>query len=532
MPKITIRENDYTIPGLEGETNFSVVVPGFRRFKYIEDLKQSELPTDDLINSPFDCNGIYEVKNPNDFLSKVGPVPVTDVAITVTEAGETSTYIFNSYGNQIAYELLNLGYTVLYIDLGILDPEGTEFDSSKFVKLIKEDSPILEPLKDKVSYDFRFIISGLKVGTAGTPAVLDGTRKIYNRVSQEITKLASFKEADLNTVIATTDGAYSLGKSIRGDCTALVDIDDSVYSDGSLSSFDIIKQIQLNANTLCKGLNEGHSKTTVDHGKYLGLFAPSIIFDSLASSTASITKKVGSQDVTYDYRYSANPDLVAKSVNMKLPAYFYYLVCFSHSIRDLDYAEWYAAAGLTRGKGVLKPVASTINLGEIAINLLEPRYKLEIAGEGSGDEHVYFKNAVNVITKVRSSYVLWGNRTAYELGTKDEDDGDLVASHFMNIRQLCTTLKKEIYQACKKFTFDPNSDVLWVNFCNTIRPTLESMKANQGIENYAIEKIPVEQKATLKARVRIVPIEAVEDFDIEVALEDSITGETTATVLE
>ena len=38
-------------------------------------------------------------------------------------------------------------------------------------------------------------------------------------------------------------------------------------------------------------------------------------------------------------------------------------------------------------------------------------------------------------------------------------------------------------------------------------------------------------KATLKARIRIIPIEAVEDFDLEISLEDSF-GETTATIAE
>jgi hypothetical protein len=108
-----------------------------------------------------------------------------------------------------------------------------------------------------------------------------------------------------------------------------------------------------------------------------------------------------------------------------------------------------------------------------------------------------------------------------------EDDpvnGDLVASHFLNIRQLCTTLKKQLYVTCRRFTFDPNSDTLWINFVNAISPLLDRMKANQGIEDYRIIKVATNQKATLKAKIRIVPIEAVEDFVIDLFLEDSITG--------
>ena len=108
---------------------------------------------------------------------------------------------------------------------------------------------------------------------------------------------------------------------------------------------------------------------------------------------------------------------------------------------------------------------------------------------------------------------------------------DLVASHFLNIRQLCTTIKKQLYVSCRRFTFDPNSDILWINFKNSITPMLDRMKADQGIRDYRIEKIYTDKKATLKARIRIVPIEAVEDFIMEVSLEDSF-GETAVTVTE
>jgi phage tail sheath protein FI len=137
--------------------------------------------------------------------------------------------------------------------------------------------------------------------------------------------------------------------------------------------------------------------------------------------------------------------------------------------------------------------------------------------------------ACNVIANFRGSYYLWGNRTCEELGAAaSREKGDLIASHFLNIRQLCVTIKKKLFTACRQFTFDPNSDVLWVNFCNAIRPTLENMRADQGIRDYKIIKLETEKKATLKAKIRIIPIEAVEDFILEVSLDDdfgvSITG--------
>jgi hypothetical protein len=53
---------------------------------------------------------------------------------------------------------------------------------------------------------------------------------------------------------------------------------------------------------------------------------------------------------------------------------------------------------------------------------------------------------------------------------------------------------------------------------------LEQMKADQGIRDYEFVRDFTDRKALLKARIRIVPIEAVEDFEIGLYLEDSLEG--------
>jgi hypothetical protein len=192
--------------------------------------------------------------------------------------------------------------------------------------------------------------------------------------------------------------------------------------------------------------------------------------------------------------------------NTTFPASFHYLACAAKALEN--YNEWYAVAGYTRGISRYAIESVGCKFGETAINELEPRNNSNGANR-----------AANLIVKIKNAYYLWGNRTAYAL-----DGTDLVASHFLNIRQLCTTIKKQVYVACRRFTFDPNSDVLWVNFCNAIKPTLEKMKADQGISDYKIVKVKSSKKALLTAKIRIVPIEAVEDFDISIYLEDSLGG--------
>ena len=108
-----------------------------------------------------------------------------------------------------------------------------------------------------------------------------------------------------------------------------------------------------------------------------------------------------------------------------------------------NYNEWYAIAGYDRGVSDYAIKSVGCKFGDIAVNALCPR-------NNKSD----VKKAVNVIAKIKNNYYLWGNRTLNALGD------ELIASDSLNIRQLCTSIKKQIYVACKKFTFDPNSDVL------------------------------------------------------------------------
>lgn len=277
----------------------------------------------------------------------------------------------------------------------------------------------------------------------------------------------------------------------RGDCVALIEADENRYL--GLTSKPEIQIID--------AVNE-MTHINADNGKFCALTVPSVYY-----------KMAIDKDKPNEFNN-----------NVKFPGAFHYLACFINSLK-LGFAEWYAAAGYTRGVASYMIDHTSVKLGEIAINALEPR-------NYDDPQEDYPKFACNVIANFRGSYYLWGNRTAHPLGKRGSlDTGDLVASSFLNIRQLCSTIKKQLYVACRSFTFDPNSDTLWVNFVNAIRPTLELMKADQGIRDYKVLKVYTDKKATLKAKIRIIPIEAVEDFDLEVSLEDSF-GETAAVVTE
>ena len=269
--------------------------------------------------------------------------------------------------------------------------------------------------------------------------------------------------ADADTLLPESSG--------RGDCIALFDIDESKLS----ASYATPKEL---------ATAFGDQAKLIEANKNCAIFAPRVVY-------------VEDEDEVY----GAN--------DIKLPCSLHFLLCAAKA--QENYAEWYAAAGYTRGIANKTIKYTTYNFGDLVINTLAPREPNSYIGDNG--------KAINLILNERGSYYLWGNRTAASL-----DKNGLKFSHFLNIRQLCTTLKQVIWEASRRFTFDPNSDVLWINFVNAVRPTLERMKGDQGIAGYRISKVETTEKAVLKAIIRIVPIEAVEDFDISIYLEDNVEG--------
>lgn len=603
MPKILIKESDFTNPGAPADYgNFTVLITGFTG--------ETDVVDQDDILEP-DHNGVYEFYSTTTFKATVGRCgPKQSFSVSKGEASVDKT--FNHYGNQMAYELLDLGYPVLYkvIDKDNLF-EGFNNNTGKY--LITDDA-FWEGFRDRASYDFRFITHGFLNSTQGESSVeyralktkkenaeatlalfnpggkihsdamsLKGTNKpaepteegetgstgtttqkyteseafekaysdfvtkelgnpefieTYKRYKEvlfsngtlvygtyaeiigekdannnpisglafQINELAAlmdeimeyeFSTGDINAVnqcIAKLATYNADDKSSdlpgRGDCIALIELDENLYLKASKPEVNIIDGINM----------LGSSIDPAGRGPYCAMTVPSVVY------------KI------------ADDDNSPFDNNKVFPGAFHYLACFMNSLKQ-GFREWYAAAGYTRGVSKYTVDYTTVKLGEIAINALEPRNRK------SQTNNPAF--ACNVIANFRGNYYLWGNRTAYELGSPEGNgkNRDLIASHFLNIRQLCTTIKKQLYVACRRFTFDPNSDTLWVNFCNAIRPTLDAMKADQGIRDYRIIKVATDKKAELKARIRIIPIEAVEDFNLEVSLEDSF-GETTANVVE
>lgn len=550
MPKILINEKDRTSPGTPASyANYSVLIPGFTdRTPVLLNADGSNVEDADKIQP--DSNGVYEFSSKQDFEDTIG------FSATEKKAGVADIKNANGevhYGKRMAHALLNMGYTVIYVPItSVLDANGITTET------------FWELFKDKASYDFRFVSHGL-LETSGSKEAYDKLKARLSAVKKDIEKFAEIKSEDAYTAIAGTkdkDGhiwfASYDGETgnhlISGDKVTTYKYDAAMAAFGIPENGKAVAESEAEkliakadaadvtagtinnvnshiaklasyrtdetGNVLCGGRGDCVALIELYESCYApatpGVRPEAAIIEGIQEMSSSIGDEGAYCALTV-------PSVYYKMSNgvEKFPGAFHYLACFMNSLSS-GFAEWYAAAGYNRGVSSYVIDHTPVKLGEIAINALEPRYI-----ENQSTQPPF---ACNVIASFRGSYYLWGNRTACRLKEKN-GGGDLVASHFLNIRQLCTTIKKQLYVACRRFTFDPNSDTLWFNFVNAITPTLDAMKANQGVRDYKILKVYTDKKATLKAKIRIIPIEAVEDFDLEVSLEDSF-GETSAVVTE
>ena len=419
--------------------------------------------TTQVKNDPDDPDKVTDVVQTNyEITIKLKKVTVRDVelmldpstSLQVTKSnkyclvkdGEEGSDKFNTpqIGNQIAYELLGLGYTVLYKRL---DP-----DKSLDGQLC--DADFWAPLKDKSVFNFRYVMTGGYYSPSAMNAIIE--------LADFRNQNASIEESE--TLVGTPNG--------RGDCIALCDLDEERFN------------IKPNCTPVELAESMGLAAASITESPYAAIFAPRITYVLAMSET----------------------EKTAFNNNATFPASFHYLACAAKTFSK--YNEWYAVAGYNRGVSKYTVAGTSVKVGEILVNTLAPRVSNQ-----------YTDKSINLILHERGNYYLWGNRTAYKLNTNG-----VLFHHFLNIRQLCCSIKKQLYTACRQFTFDPNSDLLWINFVNAIKPTLEAMRADQGIKGYTISRVANNKKALLTARIRIVPIEAVEDFDISIYLEDSLTG--------
>lgn len=287
-------------------------------------------------------------------------------------------------------------------------------------------TPVIDwtALKDKNLYDIRFLTTGaLKVG-----------------VSQDMITCAKD----------------------RGDCTALVNFDESGSFNYSVAAI--------------QGLI-----ASVDNGEFAAAFTPAF--------------------------YTTNADFTDDD-EVLIPAAFGYLFAYARAIKNNP--EWFAVAGFDRG---IIPELSRVKhkFSSAEVNLLQRR-------KDGDDDNV--GKAINAIAYIRpAGFVIYGNRTLKE----NTAAKGLTATSFLNVRNMISVVSKVAFEAANRFTFDQNSETLWINYKSYVEPTLARITHSDGAYGYSINKIKTNKKATLKAEIIIQPIEAVEDIELTIVMTDSAT---------
>jgi hypothetical protein len=229
------------------------------------------------------------------------------------------------------------------------------------------------------------------------------------------------------------------------------------------------------------------------------------------TTSAQIKDYVGTvgEQGTFGAMFTPWANFAEGGQTITLPGSYSFLISYAVSTRSNP--TWFAVAGAARG-AVPGLISTTASFGSYDINVLQGR---------STDETDLDTNegvAINPICFIRPfGTLIWGNRTM-----KNNVSGTTALS-FLNVRNLVSELKKVLYRTARGLTFEPNSDVLWVNFSSLIYPVLDRMLTGNGISGYKLIKQATPAKARLKASIRIVPIEAVEDFELSVVLEDEGT---------
>ena len=197
------------------------------------------------------------------------------------------------------------------------------------------------------------------------------------------------------------------------------------------------------------------------------------------------------------------------NVDVNLPASFAYLSCLADSIQAYD--NWHAISGVARG--------TVKNINEVL--LVNPLTNTK-ANKCQADPETAEKGriSINCITEVKPyGQVIWGNRTLQ----KADAYKHVTAMGFLNLRNEVSDIKKLVYRAARRWMFEQNTSVLWVNFKSTITPLLERMVNGYGLSRYEIRKGVKTKKHKLYAEIRIWPIYAVEYIDVTIQILDEET---------
>lgn len=308
--------------------------------------------------------------------------------------------------------------------------------------------------------------------------------EILEKAINENGAYEEFRDRNIFNIKFITSGAYmNKGAITNAENSAIVAIDKTMVEIAEARG-DAIALVELRPTFENKSelISELKEMTVGEEYMYSACFFPWCTFTTAAGGITTTTK---------------------------MPACFAYLKAYANSIKSN--ANWFAASGVTRGQ-IPDMVAPTFDVGEALMHILQ--------GDIAYDNTNFLQLRVNPIYNAGSyGYRIWGNRTTWASSTSTK----LKYQEFLNVRVLLCDIKKQTFHAAMRTTFEPNDDIVWINFKGLVNTLLEQMVSGRGLMFYRWTKQKADDKATIKATLTIRPIEAVESFDINVVLTEDET---------
>lgn len=519
MPRITISEEDLTLTNNLDVTANVVYVPG--------------ISNQGPINVPTLCTSL------SDFINIFGDQPYvfksaqTDVnSKTVAQIGDfEKSFIY-------ACELLNAGLHIMFER--ILDqnsdsitapseevneweavspvPTASSFVPNKYYKGVDNEGTITYVLAEKFEETATYYQKDITDDTGLVLAVYDkfnpsaqGSLSVFNKLQDKWTYNIKFITTGSYSVLDVVSGSrkpivemLSMIAAVRGDSIALLDHAESVTD---------ITTVYSDINTMVSTENMIKNYYTLSPANGTTQTLDTISVTVGKNRKTEITLKYSAVFAPWGVFRNYTPNIVALEDQVKLPGSFAYLLSLANSITTYDSPDYYAIAGVTRGLVPHIQDLSTVVTGAEAESV-QVRTKDKVS--------------INPLVNVQGyGFCIWGNRTLFpNVSSVKNTDGDLAASSFLNIRVLASDVKKIIYAACQKYTFETNSTELWLKFKSDVEPTLQKMVSNGSLQDFELTKLTTTEKATLSVYVKLVTIYAVEDFDITIGLTDSTVEET------
>lgn len=344
---------------------------------------------------------------------------------------------------------------------------------------VAEVYSIFDQLVDRGTYNVKYITSG------GYPTFeYDGNSIVF--------KMLEVAGSIDNITDDYEDYNFDEGKIVngRGDAVALID------------HFEVDDRPLIGDDSVFGRINKNSTNGGLQDASFLSYGA---MFTPYANYTLSRT-----------YTYVDSEDKEIRASTHYFPASFAYMTCLAEQL-SATLPSYEAIAGVTRGtvKNIVFNTSTNsyeMCTKEILTNYIANHYNALPIADGKTTI------SINAITQINPyGMVIYGIRT---LAKKDPVDG-VKATGVLNIRNMVSDIKKQMYQSARRYMFSANNDALWINFRSSVVGLLNQMQQGYGIKSYSLRKDTVKStKSSLFVLCSIQPVYPVEKFDITIEITD------------